>query len=98
MSPIAWGMTEEALGLFWQSPAFEITPSSDNHRYARPVTFVDRDLLQSGWLVGEEHIANKAAVVTAEVGEGQVVLLGIRAQHRAQTDGTFKLLFNALLR
>jgi len=96
--PIAWGMPEEALGLFWQSPAFEITPSSDNHRYARPVTFVDRDLLQSGWLVGEEHIANKAAVVTAEVGEGQVVLLGIRAQHRAQTDGTFKLLFNALLR
>jgi hypothetical protein len=95
--PIAWGMPEEALGLFWQSPAFEITPSASNHRYSRPVTFVDRDLMQSGWLVGEKYIANKAAVVTAEVGEGQVVLLGIRAQHRAQTDGTFKLLFNALL-
>jgi hypothetical protein len=96
--PIAWGMPQEALGLFWQSPAFEITPSAGNHKYSRPVTFVDRDLLQSGWLIGEEHLANKAAVVTAEVGEGQVVLLGIRAQHRAQTDGTFKLLFNALLR
>jgi hypothetical protein len=96
--PIAWGMPEDALGLFWESPAFEITPSVHSERYARPVTFVDRDLLQSGWLLGEKHIADKAAVVTAEVGEGEVVLLGIRAQHRAQTDGTFKLLFNALIR
>jgi hypothetical protein len=37
-------------------------------------------------------------VIAAEVGEGEVVLVGIRAQHRAQTHGTFKILFNTILR
>ena len=59
---------------------------------------MDRDLLENGWLRGEELIAKKAAMVSVEHGEGRVVMIGFRAQHRAQTHGTFKLLFNALLR
>ena len=53
--------------------------------------------LRTGWLLGEEAIANKAAVVSVEHGEGTVLLIGFRAQHRAQTHGTFKLFFNALV-
>ena len=96
-NPLAYGMPEEGLALFWDSPAFEILPSSHNDRYQRIVLYADRDILQSGWLIGEEHLANKAAVVAAKYGEGSIVLIGIRAQHRAQTHGTFKLLFNTLL-
>ena len=58
----------------------------------------DRDPLESGWLVGEENLTRKAAVVSAKLGQGSVVLIGFPAQHRAQMHATYKLLFNALVR
>ena len=54
------------------------------------------DVLLSGWMRGPEAIARKAAAVALSYGKGRVVLLGFRAQHRAQTPGTFPFLFNAL--
>ncbi len=96
--PLAYGMPSEGLVLFWQGPAFEITPSRNNDRYRRVADYVKKDILQSGWLIGEKHLSNKAAMVSAKYGGGEVVLIGFRTQHRAQTHGTFKLLFNALLR
>ena len=67
--------------------------SSDVRRLA---TYPERNILRSGWLLGEEAIANKAAIVAVEKGEGTILMLGFRVQHRAQTHGTYKLLFNAL--
>jgi hypothetical protein len=97
--PLAWGMPKEGLVLHLSgSLAFEIAPSARNERYEVVVRYAARDLLESGWLVGEETLANKAAVVSARMGEGRLILYGFRPQHRAQTHGTFKLLFNALLR
>jgi hypothetical protein len=96
--PLAYGMPSSGLVLFWQSPAFEILPSNRNEDYEIVATYADRDILQSGWLVGEKHLSKKAAMVKAKHGDGSVVLIGFRPQHRAQTHGTFKLLFNALLR
>jgi hypothetical protein len=95
--PLAYGMPEEGLVLFWSSPAFEIIPSQHNERYETIVRYADRDILQSGWLIGEKHLANKSAMISAELGKGKVILIGFRTQNRSQTHGTFKLLFNALL-
>jgi len=96
--PLAYGMPDEGLVLFWNSPTFQIEPSQHNEWYETVVRYDDRDLLQSGWLIGEEHIAKKAGMVVAKKGKGRVVLIGFRTQNRSQTHGTFKLLFNTLLR
>jgi hypothetical protein len=95
---LAYGMPSSGLVLFWEGPAFEITPSNDNDDYEIVATYADRDILQSGWLVGEKHLSKKAAMVAAKYGQGSVVLIGFRPQHRAQTHGTFKLLFNTMIR
>ena len=63
----------------------------------RVATYPGRDILQSGWLLGEESIANTAAIVDVAKGEGAVVMIGFRPQHRAQTHGTYKFFFNALM-
>jgi hypothetical protein len=96
--PLAYGMPSSGVVLFWEGPAFEILPSNDNDDYEVVATYADRDILQSGWLVGEKHLSKKAAMVSAKYGQGRVVLIGFRPQHRAQTHGTFKLLFNTLIR
>ena len=95
-NPIAYGMPSHGLALYIDSPAFEITaPSAEN--YSIVARYADRELLESGWLVGEDTIARTGGVVAAHVGSGKIVLIGFRTQHRAQTYGTYKLLFNTLI-
>ena len=54
--------------------------------------------LLSGFLHGGDLIAGKGAIVEVGYGEGRVILLGFRTQHRGQPHGTFRFLFNAILR
>ena len=90
-------MPSRGLALYLDSPAFEIT-AQDSQNYDAVVRYEDRDLLESGWLVGEDNLTRRAAVVSAKSGEGRVILIGFPAQHGAQMHGTYKLLFNALVR
>ncbi len=96
--PLAYGMPTDALATFLaNNQVYEALPGARSQDVRRIASYVDRDLLQSGWLIGEEVIAGKAAIVSVAHGDGQVVLIGFRAQHRAQAHGTFKFLFNALV-
>jgi len=95
--PMAYGMPPEGLVLFWNSPAFSIIPSQHNEDCETVARYLNKDLLRSGWLIGEEHLAGRAAMVSARYGKGRVVLIGFRTQLRSQTHGTFKLLFNTLI-
>jgi hypothetical protein len=95
--PLAYGMPTEGLLFFWNSPVFQVTSSHYNDRYKAVVRYPQEDILQSGRLIGEGLLSKKAAMIEAQYGQGKVVLIGFRTQHRSQTHGTFKLLFNALM-
>ena len=57
-----------------------------------------KQILLSGWALGAEKIAGKAALVEFTVGKGKIVLFGFRPQYRGQSLATFPLLFNSISR
>ena len=95
--PLGWGFEREAVGMFVESPAFEVTPPGDAAATVvahYPLT----EPLVAGWLRGSHHLSGHAALVEVEVGQGRAILVGIRPQFRAQSRGTYRLLFNAVFR
>lgn len=107
--PVAWGMPAESAAFFAHSPAFDVGRRATRMEEQRGIdpglpagyrvvaSYPKEGILKSGWLMGDDVIKEKAAVVDAKVGEGRVVLLGFRVQHRGQSHQTYKLLFNSLL-
>jgi len=94
--PLAYGMPERALIQSVDSAVFATAETFTAEQFKAVATYPSRDLLQSGWLIGEDLLVNKVALLHAKAGQGEVVLIGFRCQNRAQTHGTFKVLFNAL--
>ncbi|MFD0973185.1 M14 family metallopeptidase [Plantactinospora endophytica] len=92
--PVAAGFAPTASAFVADGPAFEVTEGAKGVTVA--ASWPTDNLLKSGFLLGEDVIGGKGAVVTAKVGQGQVVMLGFKPQHRAQSHGTYKLLFNAM--
>jgi hypothetical protein len=99
-SPLTFGMRPQEVIYFADSPA--VRTRVPDPRFDRTVIARypddDKDILVSGYLEGGDLLESRAAAVEFSVGEGRVILIGFRAQHRAQPLRTFKLLFNALYR
>jgi len=96
--PLGFGMRAEEAAYFAGSPAFRTfvpDPRFGRHVIAHYPDHRD-DIPLSGYVNGVDHLRRLAAAVDFTVGDGHVILIGFRAQHRAQPLRTFKLLFNAL--
>ncbi|MGZ5469397.1 MAG: M14 family metallopeptidase [Candidatus Aminicenantales bacterium] len=96
-TPIGYGMPKEAAAMFVNSLALDTF--SPSYEWDRKVvaSYPEDEVLLSGWLLGEEYLTRKAAVVDTKWKEGRIILIGIRCQNRAQAHGTYKFLLNALL-
>jgi hypothetical protein len=89
--PLGFGFERESVGLFVNSPAFQV------HGSATPVAWYPMsNPLLSGWMLGPEKIQGRAAVVEVPVAQGRAILIGFRAQFRAQARATYRLLFNSI--
>jgi len=93
--PIARGMPASSIAWFENSPTFDVLDSARVRVIGRYPANPDEVLL-SGWALGPDRVAGKAALVEARMGRGRVILFGFRPQYRGQTLATFPLLFNAI--
>ena len=95
--PVAFGMPEETAGFYAQSPVFQTWASSEDKSEVKIIgKYPKENIMLSGWMLGEQFLQNKAAVLEVQMDKGRIILLGFDVQHRGQTAATFKLLFNSL--
>jgi hypothetical protein len=97
-SPVNYGMPKEAKAFVDGSIAYQTTiPGGGIERSVIAKYPEDaEDVLVSGYIKGAERLENRAAAVSFTYGKGRLIMLGFRPQHRAQTEGTFKMLFNSI--
>jgi hypothetical protein len=89
------GMPEKAAVFIDGSPVFETLEGFKGSVLAKYAS--EGSPLLSGYLIGEKYLQGKAAALDVELGQGHVVLIGFRPQWRAQSFGTFRVVFNAAL-
>jgi Zinc carboxypeptidase len=91
-NPIAFGSTPTVPIFYENGPVFHV--SGDATSVASFTT--DKPLL-SGWIQGGDLLKGTSAIAEEPEGKGRLVLFGFRPQYRAQSEVTYKFLFNALL-
>ncbi|WP_313511546.1 M14 family metallopeptidase [Sphingobacterium sp.] len=91
-SASTWGYNDE----------IDIYYSNDNlykikNPNIKPLMWFDSEkVLKSGWSWGQKYLKDGVIAFEAPVGKGKLVSFGNDINFRAQTHGTFKLLFNQL--
>ena len=94
--PIGYGMPREADAMFVANGGYRTARTRRNADVRVVARYPDAPLLRSGWLVGEERLRGTGAVMEVSSGKGRIILHTFRVQHRSQTEGTFRLLFNSI--
>ena len=95
-NPLSWGVSDDLLVIFKNNAAFEVKAGPYNEKMEVVLYYPEKRIMESGWLIGEKHLSRRAALIDGKMGKGRVILFGFSPQFRAQSDASFKLLFNAL--
>ena len=82
---------------FDNSPVFKLNPNAVSSGIIKPLAWFGTDkILRSGWSWGETYLKNGITAFEATVGKGKLYAFTPEIAFRAQSQGTFKLLFNQL--
>ena len=93
-TPLTHGLGERANVLFSRSPVFSVAEDATN---VQTLGWFDTSSpLRSGWAWGQEALEGGSALLEADLGQGKLFLFGPKVTFRAQSHGTFPLLFNAI--
>jgi len=87
--PIAYGYARDTAVFFRRSPVFSVNEGVAVTRYPAK-SFL------SGWVNGEEYLANRCAIADIPYEKGRVILMGFPALYRGQSHGTFRYFFNSI--
>jgi hypothetical protein len=94
--PINYGMGETAYIMFNRSPVFKLAPNAGIKGVRAIAWFGEEEPLRSGWAWGQAYLKNGITAFEAEIGKGKFYAFGPEITFRAQSHGTFKMLFNGL--
>ena len=88
---MGYGLPEETAIFFRRDAAWSPTTPGSNVVARYPAD----ELLLSGWIQGEETLANQAAMLEIPSGRGRMVMAGFYPEYRAQAHMTLRMMLNA---
>ncbi|AFL83226.1 Zinc carboxypeptidase [Belliella baltica DSM 15883] len=91
-----WGMDDHSFVLFNNNPVFKLKPEAKLQGIQALSWFDTQTPLRSGWAWGEAYLEDGITGFVAPIGKGQLVVYTPEITYRAQSHGTFKMLFNNL--
>lgn len=94
-NPLAYGSPSKVATMASRPPAY-IPVATTGASPEIIGTFPQYNPLMSGYLIGPEQLYGAGSIAVQNIGKGRVILFAFRPQFRAMTDGTYKLLFNAI--
>ena len=91
-----WGMNSSADMVFSSSPVFKLDPDAALKGVKSLAWISGNKPLRSGWAWGISYLQGGVVAFEASIGKGKFFAFGPEIIFRAQSHGTFKLLFNEL--
>jgi hypothetical protein len=92
-----WGLKSDCDVYFDESPVFNLSAEAIANGTLTPLAwFPNEKPLRSGWAWGQAYLKGGVTAFQASVGNGTLYCFGPEITFRAQTHGTFKMLFNQL--